>query len=69
MAWAGRRSSNSNACLPSEALPLHLIAGLYVREFRVKDATFLADKSPRLRYPCNLRKSSSHSGLILDYES
>ena len=40
----------------SEAIPLHLIAELYVREFRVKDATFLADKRPRLRYPCSLRK-------------
>ena len=29
--------------------PLDLIAELYVRELRVKDATFLADKRPRLR--------------------
>jgi hypothetical protein len=37
----------SFACLASTSGPL---LRLYVREFRVKDATFLADKRPRLRY-------------------
>ena len=56
---------SSNAGLRSEAVPLHLIAELYVREFRVKDATFLADKRPRLRYPVQPEETAGLPGWII----